>query len=79
MKDIIDASEAVLHSAASGQMSLQNANAMIALLKRHAELKGFEDIAELRAHQEELKASFATGKHQSRKHYLDWCRSLLNE
>ena len=76
LNDIIAASEATLQAVAAGRMSLQDANAFLVLLTRHAEMKGVEAIDELHARQDDLKASLASKKNPRTAHYPKWCKAL---
>ncbi|MEP2028680.1 MAG: hypothetical protein ABJI96_08225 [Paracoccaceae bacterium] len=69
IEDILVASERTALTASRGEISLQQARLLQDILGRHAELKGFEELAKLRAQVE--------GMHQSSKTSATVDKSLL--
>jgi hypothetical protein len=60
MEDIVGSSERVTIAAARGEISLHQAKSLQEILGRHAQLKGFEELAKLRAEIEGLHQSSKT-------------------
>ena len=74
IEDIVGSSERVTIAAARGEVSLHQAKSLQEILSRHAQLKGFEELAKLREEIEELSQSSKTSATIDKSHLPKWGR-----